>query len=235
MRRDAKLHTEELSLHGELRSLDVELAVARQHVGADSSDLSKIVAFLRGDYEPGLRDALHRAVQDLAFTLEGMQRKARISWTGVLVLDDERTDRGLWRIPFAGTFDPGAVYVEAGLTGLMHLLRSGHVMRFAGGRLAQAQRELAAHAGVPQKRLKCLSANEPELVRLWTAVEFPQAVPGEDPGDVVTVDDLVADDDFVSHFGGREAASVLVERIRALADGDDDGGWLRPAALNASE
>ncbi len=231
-KRDAVLASEESALAVELRALEVELVLARQHVGADSSDLDKIVAFLRGEYQVGVRDALHRAVRNLAFEAEDERRNAPVAWSGELVIDDERLERGLWRVPFSGRFDPNEGYASNGLVGLMRLLRAGEVMRFAGGRLAQAQRDLAALAGVPQKRLKCLAANEPELVRLWSAIEFPEPVPGEEAADVVTVDDLLADSDLVDGFGGLEATRKLVERMRALVA--DDGGWLRPTGSSAT-
>ncbi|MEO5746169.1 MAG: hypothetical protein ABIQ53_16500, partial [Terracoccus sp.] len=168
-RRDAVMSVEEVALRAEVRVLDVELAVARQQIGADSSDLSKILSALRGEYQPGLHDAVGRAVRNLTFEAEGAN--GVVSWSGVLVIDDEQVVRGLWRVPFKGSYDPNASYAAMGMVGLLGLLRAGEVMRFSAGRLAQSQRDLAAYAGVPQKRLKCLAANEPDLVRLWTAVE----------------------------------------------------------------
>lgn len=234
-RRDATLVVEETKLLAQRRLVDIDLAVARQHVGAGASDMSKILDVLRGTYVSGARDALKRAVQGLQFTSGESDTCIRpVSWTGLLVIDDERTERGLWKIPFSGSFDPRKRDVDLGKVGMVTALRAGEVLRGPAGRLSELKRELAAHAFTPRpvvtrydlRQVKSLNCNEPQLVRLWTALEFPDPVPGEDPGAVLLPEDLLDDDTFTSTFGGREPAALLVQRVRALHEEDHSGGWL---------
>lgn len=237
---DADMAAEAAALETERRKLSIDLTVSRQQIGATSSDLSKIVAFLRGRVEPGIQGAMGRAVRNLKFellaTAEGVATRGRrsgnkgpvpVSWSGELVLDDERKERNLWRIPFAGRYD-----LEEDLAGIrpvrfLGLLRKGEVMRNLAGPLAQARDELAELVGAQVKQLRPVGCNEPELVRLWAALQFPDPISGEAPGAVTSVQDLLSDPSITDVFGGVECTRKLVNRMSPMAWDGYGGGWMR--------
>lgn len=234
-RRDTALTEEEARLDAEVRDLDLHRAVARYQTGLGSGDVPVLVALLRGEEVPGVRDLLKRGIRELRFTRDASGHHPAVSWSGVLVLEDERSPRGLWSIPFEGRFTAEWVYRYGGASHLVESYRAGVAPRYGRRGMREYTVDLASRLGVPLRQVRASACGDMALTRLWMAVQFPQPVLGEGVEDVTSVDDLACDRNFADQFGGPEAVRALAARMKGLLDGGDKGAWLRNSSRAVTE
>lgn len=223
-------------------------------IGLSDDDVLTFVEGLRDPEANGYKAALKRGVRNLHFTVERRADRQLLgsvtSWTGDLVFyaspppepasdavldlaSDAQSgahDWVLFSVPFSGSHVAGAL-AEKDLraAGVLKLLRSGTVSRnVRGGGLARSKGFAAEALGVGRSRFRAGMCPDPALLRLWMAIEHPDPAPCEDPADVPTLEEVMADQALIDDFGGTQALAMLVARMQELVRDDGSRSWLIP-------
>ncbi|MEO9322251.1 hypothetical protein ABFT23_02090 [Nocardioides sp. C4-1] len=207
---------------------DIEAAKLAPKRGVTNAELADLSDGLRNPRTGMPRQVLRRAITDLAFISQRLQAGTRvgwsISWNGTVAF---KTPDGVMTRPFSGQHGYGLAFdVETPALGTLAGMRNGVPLMYVSQRVTEERiADVARLFDCEPRDFRPGNVLEPQLLRLWMAALFARPARGERPEDVVTVEDLLADEELVEMFGGREEVLHLVERMRAVDAANRDAVW----------
>lgn len=202
-------------------------SISTSRIGIDVTAMSALVNGLKDPHSNRYRRSLHDAVKELTATTHrvtiGGLKGTTVEVSGLLVFDVSGVP---YDMPFGFSYSEGAAFeVRGRALRALRALRSGRVARFVkAGSVHDSSPLVAELLGVDSTKFPLGACHDSRLLQLGMAATFPDAAPGEDPRDVITVEDLCRDPGFVEDF---DDVRTLAARMSTLYSDSQARQWLR--------